>query len=288
MCAVSVLYHPSSGEIENCLQLASQVGHLVVVDNTPQPISLEIPKNLQNHVTLIQERKNLGMATALNQGANIALMGGYSWLLTMDQDSVLEPNAVAKLIEVAKYHSHPPVGLIAPLIIDSHTILSHQEIQTSDSKVFDDDFIVTSGSLINLKAYREIGGFLDDFFIDYVDHEYTLRLREQGWRTLLTQCARMHHQQGNLEPVRFLGKTFYTSNYPPDRWYYVTRNRLKCYHLHLKKNLSWIGQDFIAALREFGKMVLLEKDRTGKIFAIIHGIFDFMIGKGGPRRREVV
>ena len=119
VCAISVLYHPTATEVENCFSLLSQVDHLVIFDNTPQPIpNILVGCVDPSRVTLIQKGKNQGMAGALNEGARLAISKGYQWLLTMDQDSKLEENSISRLLKEASDPPGAPIGLIAPQTTD--------------------------------------------------------------------------------------------------------------------------------------------------------------------------
>ena len=39
--------------------------------------------------------------------------------------------------------------------------------------------------MYNLKIYKQVGLFRDDFFIDYIDTEYCLRIRQQGFNIIV-------------------------------------------------------------------------------------------------------
>ena len=65
-----------------------------------------------------------------------------------------------------------------------------------------------------------MGGFNDNYFIDYVDVEYCLRLNVEGYKIIQVNAARLYHNEANLEIKRIVGKTIYPYNHNPIRFYY--------------------------------------------------------------------
>jgi GT2 family glycosyltransferase len=43
---------------------------------------------------------------------------------------------------------------------------------------------MSSGNLLNLAAFKQVGAYNESFFIDYVDHEYCLRLKKKRFSIL--------------------------------------------------------------------------------------------------------
>src|SRR5262249_23546736 len=67
-------------------------------------------------------------------------------------------------------------------------------------------YVITSGSLIDLDAFRQIGPFRSDFFIDAIDTEWCFRAWHSGYSCWVLHGATMLHKigQGVIRP-RFLG-----------------------------------------------------------------------------------
>ena len=136
----------------------------ILVDNTPgRNLNLDIP-----NVYYIPLDENYGIAKALNVGFSCAKKQGFSWVLTMDQDSLLSQNMLAgytKFINV----SHQKIGIVCPLLQvyrDEKVLLQDSYVQVNEA--------LTSGSLINMDAYDAAGGFLEKLFIDEVPQHWEL------------------------------------------------------------------------------------------------------------------
>ena len=88
VAAVVITYHPPAVILQNIAAVAAQVGHVVVVDNTPnQCRSGSTNWNIAGGCTVIRNGKNRGIATALNLGVQRAISLGCEWIFTFDQDS---------------------------------------------------------------------------------------------------------------------------------------------------------------------------------------------------------
>ena len=76
--AVVVSYNPSRELLRNIEILAGQVGHIVVVDNTPSTSPQAVIDELEQRggCTVIRNGKNRGIATALNLGVQRAISLG--------------------------------------------------------------------------------------------------------------------------------------------------------------------------------------------------------------------
>ena len=71
---------------------------------------------------------------------------------------------------------------------------------TYTNQILEDvSIVITSGALYNLKAYPKIDPFRDDFFIDYVDIEYCLRAKQNGYNIVVNCNARLYHRLGNQQ-----------------------------------------------------------------------------------------
>ncbi|MEJ0107143.1 MAG: hypothetical protein WDO19_33470 [Bacteroidota bacterium] len=56
--------------------------------------------------------------------------------------------------------------------------------------------VITSGSLIQLDAWKETGGYNETLFIDEVDHEYCYRVKEKGYKVIQVNHVILNHQLG--------------------------------------------------------------------------------------------
>lgn len=86
---------------------------------------------------------------------------------------------------------------------------------------------MTSGALYNLSLVRNEQGFREDFFIDFVDHEYHMKLSTKGHQLFWIHHARVLHQLGKTK-TNAAGQVLNYHN--PWRYYFIRRNMFTCYY----------------------------------------------------------
>jgi rhamnosyltransferase len=286
VCAVVVTYHPDPGFPDRLARVRSQVGRVVVVDNGSSSPAREMLRCVAGpDVELILNDTNQGVATALNQGVGHARDRFFLWALTLDQDSVVEPFLVQALLEA--YNDFPmkeKVAVVGSNYFDENRGKTLVPESPGQPAYLEQTTVITSGSLISVDAYDRVGPFRDDFFIDHVDDEYCLRACSRGYKVILCRRPVISHSIGGAVGKRILGRTVWSSNHSPARRYYMARNFLWVARKYFSFRPGWVA---LRALRHAGfllLMVLLEKERWGKIESSAKGIRD------GLRRlpREVV
>lgn len=207
-----ILYNPDRNVIENIRSYIEDIDHLYVIDNSEMPFfDLTI---LSHKVTYVANNCNSGVASALNKGASLAIAYGYKWLLTMDQDSRATESMITTMRACLNSMDSEKIGIIAP----SHNV-SYCKKNIKDRLV-----VMTSGNLLNLRAFQICGDFEDKLFIDHVDHEYCLRLRKNGYKVVVCNEAKLNHRLGNSFNVRVFSFSKEVIQHNPLRWYYFLRN----------------------------------------------------------------
>ena len=219
---------------------------------------------------------NLGVATALNQGARKAVNDGAQWLLTLDQDTEPTADLVAQLLAAATAYPRPErVALVGAV---TH---GQNDVRCSDARVVRRRSVITSGSLLSLEAYQRIGPFRDDFFIDMVDAEYSLRAERRGYRVVLACQAHIEHSIGAPSQHRLFGRAVATSNHPAWRRYYLARNRIDVWRANVRYVPGWVVFDVMGHFRDTALMATFENGRGPKLRATLHGTLDGLRGRSG-------
>lgn len=272
ICAVVVTFRPSAELLPALAALAPQVAHIVIVDNgSSDPITIK-------DATFISNKENRGQGVALNQGIKEAYKRNFSWVLLMDQDSLADPAMVQELIKAyytASKH-HDPVGLIGVNFTYRTTGRLAYNKESAGRTFFKRTGIQISGSLLSLAAYQSVGPFREDFFIDYIDTEYCLRLHATGFAGIIAYNAHMAHGLGQK------GKYTATANYSPLRRYYRTRNELVLIKEYALKNPWWTLKHIGWSIFIEWRLILLTEDhRWEKIKAAVKGIKDAFTGRMG-------
>lgn len=285
VCGVVVTYNPDSAIIENVRSVAAQVAEVIVVDNGSFENSRQVLTEVEaiGNVTVIYNRENLGIATALNSGVRYAREKNYSWLATFDQDSEASGGFIESLLAALNTCSFKEdVALIAPRYRDKETgILASYGGDCNGPPYVETDSIITSGNIVRMDVFDAVGVFDDELFIDAVDHDFCLRLRKKGFRILISCRTELGHRIGAMELHHILGRQYKSSNHPPLRRYYNARNRITIYKRYAATFPGWVLTDLCKWLREIAGIMLLEKDAAVKLTAIAKGVVHGFAGRSG-------
>ena len=295
--ALIVTFNPSSDFFPNLDIFYFQFEQVIIVDNGSDSDSrhlLEIEARKRNRsFTVLFNKTNLGIATALNQGFRWALEQGYDQVVAFDQDSQPAPGMVAILSDIfAASSKDSSLAVVAPVVTHPDANVRARYLRPKgkflferaacDGTVLEDvTYVITSGALYDLAAYQEIGPFRDDFFIDYVDIEYCLRAKAHGYKIVVACNANLYHHLGNQQKRKFLGRTFYPTFHSVARWYYMSRNRTWTLGKYAIKYPHWSFFELGVTISSVLRMLLFEDQRLSKIRAILVGTLDGLLGRMG-------
>lgn len=280
IAAIVIVYHPDENElVNNILSYIENVDLLIVWDNTQKGASclpLNALTSYQNKIKWLGESENRGIGYALNIAAQNALINKYDWLLTMDQDSSFEGNLFFEQFHQMEKEN---LGIVSPV----HHISKFNVSVTLPHII---DIIATSGNLVNLEKWKLVGGFDEGFFIDEVDHDFCLKLKERGVKVVEFKNILLNHQLGNITTIKTLrGNMFTFSLHSPLRTYYIFRNGL--YMLDKYKNrFPELEKQRKRMLKIELKHIILYSDKKfQKLGYALRGFFDYhrrIIGPYSP------
>ncbi|MGB5967998.1 MAG: glycosyltransferase family 2 protein [Spirulinaceae cyanobacterium] len=283
--------------VKKCLQGIKQQSHPVekvfILDNSPAPIV-----SPQNNYLLIKHcPNNLGIGAGLSMALAWAIEAEYDFLWSFDQDSYPTQNCLEILLisyqelVLANYS----IGIIAATPIDTR---SKQTIggamyngetfieNKPNGKIepYQCDAPITSGSLVSLSAAQTIAPPKAELFIDGIDFDYGMRLKQKEFDNFIVPKAIMHHNFGNPVQVIFLGKKKTIHQYSALRRYYICRN-----HTYLETRYAQGWHRIISTLERLKFMLkqiiailIYDPEQTlTKVWACLIGTYDGLIGKLG-------
>ncbi len=262
-----VLFNPDINRLkENISAVIVQCAHVYLVDNGSNNID-EVKKllNQYNHskVSVLCNMENQGISKALNQLASEAQKGGFDWILTLDQDSVAPSNIIE---EFEKYTNNLNTGMLCPVICDRNKGV----VVEAKDNYKEIDECITSGSLLNIKAWRKIGGFDESMFIDGVDFDICYRLRKNGYKILCIQSVVLLHELGRIVYHRFIFWKVLVKNHSAFRKFYIARNTV---YLARKEHTNII-KAILQNVKLFLIVVCYEDDKWKKSKKILQGTID--------------
>ncbi|BCC14773.1 TPA: glycosyltransferase [Bacillus cereus] len=261
-----ILFNPDLDRLrENIDAIYNQVQLLVLVDNNSSNIHLvEEEYKARENIIIVKNNNNIGIAAALNQLMSYCQSKDYSWVLTLDQDSVCPNNLVR---EYVKYLNIPKIALISPVIIDRNKNSDEEINKTAYNNI---EKCITSATLTNVSIWEEIGGFDDLMFIDLVDFEYCKRIVLNGFKIIRVNNVVLLHEIGHITQHKFLIWNIDVKNHSAFRKYYMARNII--YYAKKYKTTGSIIIAYMRIMKLLAITMLYEKDKGEKGRAIFKGI----------------
>ncbi|MDR2582718.1 MAG: hypothetical protein LBC75_04480 [Fibromonadaceae bacterium] len=204
-----------------------------------------------------------GVAKALNILCEKAVELNLEWLLTLDQDSAFKSEQdLLNLLEQTK-KAESDIGILAPKILQTR-------------KTGLNSYVMTSGTLLRMQAWKECGKYCEYFFIDSLDTEYCLRLQSNGWKIMTVCDSLLDHKLGAMKHkyIPFIKKHFYIFEYSPERLYYIIRNHIITIN-HYKSKFPVDCKELKKFLRNtLIKILIYENNRYAKLKMALRGFLD--------------
>lgn len=271
IAGVVIWYNPTNEDKNNINTYLPYIDKLYIIDNSP------IKNNINNEnkkINYIFNNNNIGIAEGLNKAAKMAINEGYNWLLTMDQDTIMNEECFKKFQEVLKTQNIENIGIITPWHRTKLDTKKPDEEYTYPNQV------MTSANLVNLSILDKIGYFDEKLFIDGVDIEYGLRLNKSGYRIMQCNDIYVEHNLGDIKYHRFLGRTYMCTNHNYLRQYYMARNYryIRDMYIDYDKHFCEI---LVKIKSNIFKIVMYEPDKFRKIKYMLKGIRDYRKKKVG-------
>ncbi|AWV06077.1 glycosyltransferase [Marilutibacter maris] len=285
---IFVLYCPTPEFVRNLDRARAICPTVVAVDNSPQPDPALHERLRQGGTTVIDNRNRGGLAGAYNRGAEALLARDCEVIFLLDQDSDIDASFFAGMMHACagldsdafligpKIHEIN-LGKCMPAIPPGRRFPRPRRIDDEVEGLFPTLFIISSGTALSAPAYRRLGAFREDYFIEYIDIEYGLRASSQGVPVYMNAAVTMRQTTGHI--VRH-GKLF-TTHHAAWRRYYGARNAVHALGLYRSRwALHWISG--LLALHQSLCVTLFEGDKLRKLVAIGCGYLDGLFGRLGP------
>ena len=282
-CAIIVTYHPDDSFPIRFRETSKQFPQAVIVDNGSNDRAICMLKNLAAHnkVKLITNAANIGVAAALNQAIKFASSRRFEWIVTFDQDTAIFPDLLTTLA-----HVHGECA-------DERTLIGANYWNANKRRFFLDcradsvgfqrrKTLITSGMLISLQTFLDIGLFREDYFIDSVDHEFCLRARRFGYQILMSCKPGMTQTIGNTELKETWLRPHMSFNHVPSRKYYIARNSVMTIRIYFRQEPLWSMFQILRLIGDIGSILLYEPEKSKKLRAFARGVRHGVRGKMGP------
>ncbi|EFA26505.1 glycosyltransferase family 2 protein [Pediococcus acidilactici] len=234
--AIVVTYNRSF-LLEECIQnLLNSVYKcdILIVDNASTDNTQECVKKYLIHerVQYINTGSNLGGAGGFNFALKYAYQFDYDYFWLMDDDTMVDPEALSNLINVT-YKTNDNFGFLSSFAKYTDGSACKMNIPTLSKKWYGDSFFIEScvkieqatfvGFLLSKKILEKFGLPIKDFFIWADDSEFSSRIALQVPSYLVLNSTVTHKMKNNGD-ANF--RVFMKEDSDRlDRYFYSFRNR---------------------------------------------------------------
>lgn len=277
IAVVTVLFNPATDTADNIKTYLPFFSRVYLIDNSSKN-NLELLNALDDYkISYRFDGNNEGLSKRLNEVADIARVEGFSYLLTMDQDSSFDEKMLTDYLECIESFAYRKTVAMYGVEPDKRLL------QKGNCNAIYRQMLITSGSLINLEIHSILKGFDENLFIDFVDTEYCLRAIKNGFDTIKFRNILMNHAIG-INKVFHSLKTFQKTSrslHTPQRVYYMFRNYLytrKLYKMSNEEVFRGITKNVFISLKN---NLIYNKDRLQVFRNIIIAFFHHKINKMG-------
>ena len=297
---VSVTYNPDTAAfLAQMMAVAAMNCTSIVVDNGSSADFREwLSRNTNGDMRVILLEGNRGIAAAQNVGVNAAQDCIGSHVLMLDHDSVPRPGMVGHLLRAMndKVSQGIQVAAVGPLWVDAQSgraasfvrlgWFGYRRAACSEAPqaVIEADLLLSSGMLIDLRAWNAIGPMREELFVDHVDTDWCLRARSAGWSLYGVCGAMLDHSLGERAIRIWAGRmrTLYVHN--PERLYYYLRNAISLAKFD-STPVRWTLAELPRACGLLAMYLLFVAPRLSYLIMICRAVRDGVSGHLGPLNR---
>jgi GT2 family glycosyltransferase len=263
---------------------------LVVLDNASSDGSAAaVRAAYPTQVTVIETGGNYGYAGGNNIGIRHALEQGADYILLLNEDTIVDPHFIERLIEVAQ--ARPDVGFLGPLVYhhsEPSVIQSAGGVITADWQIYhrgqnepdagqyrepyEADWVTGCAILMRASVVRRIGALDPEFFIYSEEVDWCVRARRAGFTGLVVPASRIWHKGVRRDYA------------PSPRITYLSARN----HLRLLVKHGAAGRVVVRALAQDLRTVASWsvrprwRDKRAHRNALARAMFDFCRGSFGP------
>ncbi|MDR0614409.1 MAG: glycosyltransferase [Lactobacillales bacterium] len=289
IATIIVTFYPTE-DIAKLVLLLQRDTHVFLIDNSEESVETisKIKRDFEKNVTIIENKKNIGLAAAQNLGIQLGLKENFAFFLFLDDDSMVDDNYVLDLSmsfqNYIKNHSEEKIGIFASNFYDVNLkretnfgVLDDKSYQTktfwqSDEEYLKVSFVVSSGTFIPAETFLKLGLFRVTFFIDHIDTDYCLRVLKAGLSIIVTRRPCLSHTVGCRREYKILGISFKPTFNSARRKYYVARNGIRLVKEYGKEFPGFAKIFYKKFIHDLVGILFFEDQKWAKLHATFKGI----------------
>ncbi|MEH6418350.1 glycosyltransferase [Pseudomonas sp. CGJS7] len=284
---VAVLWNPEAEHLAHLERTRAVCRHMVAVDNSPQADAALHARLREADIEVVHNANRGGISGAYNRGAQVLFGRGCQVMFLLDQDSQLGADFFDGMMRACA-RTGGDAFIVGPKVFEAnlgrYLPVFSPELRMPKPERIDDRqqgliptlFVISSGSAVSAAAFRKLGEFREDYFIEYVDIEYGMRATREGVPVFVNAGVEIRQKVGEYVKRGI----FSTSNHVAWRRYYASRNAVHALRSNASRwSIHWLIE--LLTLHQVACVLVCEQHKLRKVVAIAVGYFDGLFGKLG-------
>jgi GT2 family glycosyltransferase len=197
---------------------------VLAIDDASVDGSHEILVQALGERRVVRHASALGLARSFDDTLRLPVAAAADFLLLMHDDTALDPEAVARMVEATQMKGVERVGVVGAKVVDwdvprrlrdvgrsadrfghAYTPLQAEEIdQGQFDRVLEVLSVDSCAMLVSRDTWQRLGLFDDRLGDDHADLDFCWRAHVAGWQVLMTPRARVRHRaasEGDERPA---------------------------------------------------------------------------------------
>lgn len=172
---------------------------IIIYDNSPEKHALHDGQYAQLKIRYKHDEQNLGISAAYNYALQEAEENGSEWLWLFDHDTLITSEYIKEVMQLQNMDQE--IAAVVPKINSENQMISPvfsdklrplQGEKPSEGIQEKPVMAINSGSLIRVRFLNEIGGFNQEFPLDYLDHWLFHEIFSRGYKVWLLHTSLEH------------------------------------------------------------------------------------------------
>lgn len=165
----------------------NEKAHLYIYDNSLEDQIINKDDSVWESVSYVHDSQNSGLGVAYNSGVKLATKKSLKWVVLLDQDTRFPVNFIMTLNQAIRQNDH--IKLFAPML----KLKNGRAFSPTRYKYKVGHFVnleegilslkeyspVNSGMVINIAAFNDVGGYLENVKLDFSDFQFIERFRKK-------------------------------------------------------------------------------------------------------------